>query len=183
MYSLNFSEERATEIIDNIDNTQSCYFKDWLIALGFKNIGPQKAKVLCEQIASFDDFINLAKSEQSLINCIGPAAANTFYREFQQNERLINLFQDFTFLFSKNDSETKPFLGLKIVLTGKLLNLTRKEAQEQIEQLGVVVQKTLSWTTDFLVVGENPSSSKIQKAQSIGCPLLKLTGKDLKDLL
>ncbi len=53
------------------------------------------------------------------------------------------------------------------MLTGKLSQWTRKEAQEKIEALGGTVTGSVSKKTDLVVAGED-AGSKQKKAESIG---------------
>ncbi|MFY2490420.1 hypothetical protein, partial [Escherichia coli] len=64
--------------------------------------------------------VHLAKSEQSLRNCIGPDAASSFYKEFSQKESLINLFSKFPFVYEPGGQAkrgfSQQFLDQKFVL-------------------------------------------------------------------
>ncbi|MFY2490419.1 hypothetical protein, partial [Escherichia coli] len=61
MGCLNAGEKRAQKIIKNIQETQTCDFKNWVLAFGFLNIGPQKAQALCENITSFNGTCTFSK--------------------------------------------------------------------------------------------------------------------------
>jgi DNA ligase (NAD+) len=65
--------------------------------------------------------------------------------------------------------------GLTFVLTGGLEELTREQAEAEIEARGGKVTSSVSKKTSFVVVGENPGS-KLAKAESIGVPLLDEAG-------
>lgn len=61
--------------------------------------------------------------------------------------------------------------GLKIVLTGKLDQLSRKEAQTRLEALGADVTGSVSSKTMVVVAGRD-AGSKLAKAQKLGLPVL-----------
>ena len=57
------------------------------------------------------------------------------------------------------------------MLTGGLEDLSREEAQAEIESRGGKVTNSVSKKTSYVVVGENPGS-KLAKAQRLGVALL-----------
>lgn len=64
-----------------------------------------------------------------------------------------------------------PLAGKTVVLTGTLRGLTRDEAREKLLALGARVAGSVSAKTDFVLAGEN-AGSKLDKAQSLGVPIL-----------
>ena len=60
-----------------------------------------------------------------------------------------------------------PFKDKTIVLTGKLVDYTREDAKEKIQNLGGKVTGSVSKKTDIVVAGED-AGSKLTKAQSLG---------------
>ena len=72
------------------------------------------------------------------------------------------------------------FAGMTFVLTGELEHFTRKEAGEQIEQLGGKVSGSVSKKTTYVVAGE-AAGSKLKKAQELQIPIL--SEQDLIDMM
>jgi DNA ligase (NAD+) len=58
------------------------------------------------------------------------------------------------------------------VITGTLESMTREEAGAALEALGAKVTNSVSSKTTGLVVGEEPGSSKLMKAEKSGTPIL-----------
>ena len=63
------------------------------------------------------------------------------------------------------------FAGKNVVVTGTLASMTRKEAGEQIEKRGGILQSAVGKNTHLLVAGEK-AGSKLAKAQSLGIEIL-----------
>ena len=62
--------------------------------------------------------------------------------------------------------------GSTYVITGTLEKYSREEAAAALEALGAKVTNSVSSKTTGLIVGEEPGSSKLSKAQKTGVPLL-----------
>ena len=67
-------------------------------------------------------------------------------------------------------NSTSEFTGKRVVLTGKLQELTRPQATEWLEQHGATVTGSVSKKTDLLIAGE-AAGSKLAKAQSLDVPV------------
>lgn len=67
--------------------------------------------------------------------------------------------------------QDNPFVGLTIVVTGKVEPYTRDGINAKIVSLGAKAGSSVSKNTDYLICGEN-AGSKLQKAQTLGVPVL-----------
>lgn len=63
------------------------------------------------------------------------------------------------------------FQGKTVVITGTLSKLTRDQAQRTLAERGAVLSDSVNKKTHYLIAGIKPSS-KLQKAQSLGIPVL-----------
>ena len=73
-----------------------------------------------------------------------------------------------------DESTGNPFVGLTIVVTGKVEPYTRDEINAKIEALGAHAGSSVSKNTNYLVCGEN-AGSKLEKARTLGVPVLSPT--------
>jgi NAD-dependent DNA ligase len=64
-----------------------------------------------------------------------------------------------------------PFEGKKVVVTGTMKTMDRKEISERLEELGATVTDSVSAKTDLLIVGEK-AGSKLEKAESLGIQVM-----------
>ena len=62
--------------------------------------------------------------------------------------------------------------GKTFVVTGTLEGLSRDEASDAVRRLGGRVSGSVSGKTDFLVVGADPGSRKVQQAEQHGVKTL-----------
>ena len=63
------------------------------------------------------------------------------------------------------------FSGKTIVLTGKLVELTRNETKEYLEHFGAKVTGSVTSKTDYVIAGEK-AGSKLAKAEQLGIQVL-----------
>ncbi len=62
------------------------------------------------------------------------------------------------------DKSSSSHKGLSFVITGTLTDYTRKEIEQLIKENGGKVTSSVSKNTDFLVVGKDPGSNKLNDA-------------------
>jgi DNA ligase (NAD+) len=78
-------------------------------------------------------------------------------------------------MLAEKKVRTNTLEGLTFVLTGTLPTLTREAAKEMIESAGGKVSGSVSKKTSYVVAGEE-AGAKLDKAQSIGVPILDEAG-------
>lgn len=64
-----------------------------------------------------------------------------------------------------------PFVGMTVVVTGKVEPYTRSGINKKIESLGAHAGSSVSRKTDYLICGEN-AGSKLAKARELGIKVL-----------
>ena len=69
--------------------------------------------------------------------------------------------------------------GDRIVISGVFEKISRTDLKKLIESNGGKVVSSISAKTSYLVAGENMGASKLQKAKSLGVPIL--TEKEFLD--
>lgn len=71
----------------------------------------------------------------------------------------------------KPAASNNPFEGKKVVVTGTMKSMDRKEISARLEELGATVADSVSAKTDLLIVGEK-AGSKLEKAESLGIQVM-----------
>jgi NAD-dependent DNA ligase len=75
-------------------------------------------------------------------------------------------------LYQREDMYDTPLGGKTIVFTGKMERMTRTEAKDICESIGMHVASTVSGNTDFLVNGSNIDSKKAGDARTKGVKVI-----------
>jgi DNA ligase (NAD+) len=171
-------EKTADAILDEIEKSKKAPLHRVLLGLGIRHVGERTAQALADEFGSIDVLMNATQEELTRVNDIGPKVAVTV-REFFSNERNVALVErlrafGLTFHAERKVRGTK-YEGLTFVLTGTLPTLTRDEARARIESEGGKVSGSVSKKTSYLLAGDE-AGSKLDKAQSLGVPILDEAG-------
>lgn len=171
-------EKTAENLLAQIKNSKLAPLNRVLLGLGIRHVGERTAQALAAHFGNIEDIIAADISTLTAINDIGPKVAVTIH-DFFANDRNLALVQRLKDLGLTMPAErrerTSIFESLTFVLTGTLPTLTREAAKELIESAGGRVSGTVSKKTDYLVAGEE-AGSKLDKAQSLGVPVLDEAG-------
>ncbi|MFJ7828349.1 NAD-dependent DNA ligase LigA [Psychrobacillus sp. NPDC096623] len=166
----------ATNLVEAIETSKANSMERVLFGLGIRHIGEKAAKILSENFHSFEALMKATREELVTIFEIGDKMADSLVTYFEQEEvqQLINRLKDAGLtlqytgrIIDAEAIENSPFAGKIVVLTGKLLQLTRTEAKDKIESLGGKVAGSVSKKTDLVIAGEE-AGSKLEKATSLG---------------
>ena len=171
-------EKTADNLLSQIENSKVAPLNRALLGLGIRHVGERTAQALAEHFGNIDDIIAAGIPTLTAINDIGPTVAATIH-DFFQNERNLALVQRLKDLgltmHAEKRERTTTLEGLTFVLTGTLPTLTREAAKEMIESAGGRVSGSVSKKTNYVVAGEE-AGSKLDKAQSLGVPILDEAG-------
>ena len=121
-----------------------------------------------------DQLMGASADEISAVDGIGPTIGESVETYFA-NEQVQSLIEElrqsglnFTYLGSTTPvDESSDWNGKRVVLTGKLVEMTRTEAKDWLEAHGAKVTGSVSKKTDIVIAGEK-AGSKLTKAQELG---------------
>ncbi|MCL5986093.1 MAG: NAD-dependent DNA ligase LigA [Actinobacteria bacterium] len=146
-----------------------------LYGLGIRQVGEHMAEVLVRHYSDIDSLMKASKEELMAIREIGPVVADSIYDFFgkKENLRLIERLRNAGVKMSRESavSGEGKLSDKTFVLTGKLSSFTRAEAEQLIKRLGGRVSESVSKSTDYVLVGEEPGS-KYDKALNLGVRIL-----------
>jgi DNA ligase (NAD+) len=109
---------------------------------------------------------------------IGPVVARSvrLFADDPRNREVVARLAEVGVNMTSRDRDTSgpvpgPLAGQVFVLTGTLASMSREEATAALERLGAKVTKSVSRSTNFVVVGEE-AGSKLEKARRLGIETL-----------
>ena len=169
-----FAELSANNLLRAIDNSKNPELDKFIAALGIRYVGGETAKLLAEKFGNFDSLRRAELEELLEIDGIGQKVAESILAYFSDDDNLLVLEKMFSYgvkvkYFSKIEGVLN---GKNFVITGVLNSMSREQAAEKIEKLGGKFQKTISKTTDFLIIGEKVGATKISKAEKLGVKVM-----------
>jgi len=178
----------SQNLLDEIEKSKQRDVSRLIYALGIRYVGERTAQALADYFKGIDPLAKVSLDELIQIEDVGPKVGESvvFFFKQPENIKLINKLKEAGLNFSSLREEKKgkrPFAGQIFILTGKLLDLSREEATEIIEDLGGTVSSSVSSKTTYVVVGDSPGS-KLERARKLGIPtlgekeFLKLVKKD-----
>lgn len=140
-----------------------------LIALGIDELGLGVIK----RIDNFDKTVEILRFisfyEFSKLKGIGKSISLSIKKGLLVfNPELDFLLSKICVLNLKNQHNylQHPFFNKYIAFTGKFLKITRKDAEENVQNAGGYISRSVTNKTDFLVLGQIISSSKLSTAKN-----------------
>ena len=179
----------ATSLLRNLEEAKTRPLWRALVALSIRHVGPTAARALAAAFGSIDAIASASAETLMLVDEVGPTIAASIIDWFavdwhaeivaKWREAGVRLADPgFTGFKLGEPAQMGPLTGVTVVLTGSLADYTRDEAAEAIQSRGGKVSGSVSKKTSFVVAGESPGS-KLDKAQSLGVPVLDESGLGL----
>lgn len=170
-------EKSATNLLEAIERSKSNSMEKLLFGLGIRFVGEKVATILSAHFRSMDALMKATEEELVTIDEIGEKVASSITLYFSKEEvvqliehlRTVGVQMTYDGPLIDETVETV-FSGATVVLTGKLEQFTRKEAQQHIERLGGKVTSSVSKNTTFVVAGE-VAGSKRTRAEQLNVPI------------
>ena len=171
-----FAEKSADNLLNAIEESKNRSLARFIYALGIPNVGEHVARLLAKKFGSLENIMKASREDLLSIYEIGPEIAENvvaFFREKHNLDEIEKMRQagvKATTAVEKKE-EGGPLHGKTFVFTGALQNFSRDEAKAIVEELGGRASSSVSKSTDYVVVGENPGS-KYEKAKKLGVKII-----------
>ncbi len=120
----------------------------------------------------------MSETELMAIDDVGPNIARSIIEYFAEprNQVIINRLKEAGVVMSIDQSAMTPksdrLAGKTIVISGTFSHHSRDEYKEMIERNGGKNSGSISKKTDFVLAGENMGPAKLEKASSLGIPVI-----------
>lgn len=169
-------DKSVDNLLNAIENSKQNSLDKVIFALGILNVGKKAGKILAEYYKNLTNFSKATVDELLELPDIGLITAESIvdYLSNDNNLRFINELIEIGMnpqYEIQNKNTDNIFSGKTIVLTGKLVELTRNEAKEYLERFGAKVTGSVTSKTDYVIAGEK-AGSKLAKAEQLGIQVL-----------
>ena len=157
-----------------------------LYALGIYRLGRDVSAILAGLYPNLPAAMTVTEADLAAEDSIGPVIADLVYRGLNSDatRRTANRLAQAGVIAAQTDyasrepeqpdimNETnEPWNGLRFVVTGRLQDMTRQQAEAAITNRGGTPAGSVTAKTNYLVVGDKPGS-KLTKARSLGVTVL-----------
>ena len=176
-----FGEKSWQNLWDAIQRSRDTTFERYLVAMDIPQIGNDASRTLARRFhSSLDEFEAAVCGGFDFTQL--PDFGDTLHQNInnwfglEENWYLWSELRRYVHIAPPKPEQAEPdrdnpFVGLTIVVTGKVEPYTRSEINAKIEALGAHAGSSVSSKTNYLVCGEN-AGSKLDKARSLGVTVL-----------
>ncbi len=185
-----FGEKSTNNLFAAINQKREVSLEKFIYSIGIRHIGITTAKIIAGHFGNYENFkktmirfsklseedlkINADFKEVQSIDGIGDKTALAIIDYFR-DKKAKKMIDDLDKLLTIKDvaaiNSNSKLAGKSIVFTGSLEKMSRQEAKNTAEGLGMKVKGSVSAKTDYVVAGSD-AGSKLKKAQELGVKVL-----------
>ncbi len=164
------------KVLDAIDASKQVPFERVLYALGIRFVGKVVAKTIARHFHSIDALMAATEEQLTEVEGVGQVIAQSVvhFLHAKKNQQLIARLRDAGLQMQMEEKEqlSSSLAGLSIVISGTFAQHSREEYKALIEAHGGKNVSSISKNTSFILAGEAMGPAKLEKAQSLGVPLV-----------
>lgn len=169
-----FGDKSAANLLTSIANSRNNSVERLLFGLGIRHVGAKAARLIMEHFQNLDRLLTASADEVAAVDGIGPTIGDSVQTYFanEQVKKLVDELRAVGVNFDYHGSVVpaatdSEWNGRRVVLTGKLEELTRADAKHWLEAHGAKVTGSVSKKTDIVIAG-TAAGGKLTKAQDLG---------------
>jgi DNA ligase (NAD+) len=178
-----FADISANKLVKALAAKKTPELHRFIYALGIRHVGAQTAVDLSNRYKEFEKLKTATIDDLLEVEGVGIVVAESIVAWFEspENHKLLDDFAEVGVKPKVVHIKHSSITGKKFVVTGSLNSMGRDEVAERIRSKGGVFQSSVGKDTDYLAVGENVGSSKLEKAKKYGTQIIN--EKKLLELL
>ena len=171
--------ENARAFLAGLDAARDRPLWRVLVALSIRHVGAPTAKEIAGAFRSVEAIASAGIDDLSAVEGVGSTIAEALTEWFAEpwHRDVVEKWRRGGVRLEDAAVEIgpQPLAGVTVVITGSLEGYTRDSAAQAVTDLGGKVASSVSKKTDLVVSGEN-AGSKLDKALSLGVPVVGLEG-------
>lgn len=172
-----FAELSANNLLARITESKSRPLSRLLFALGIRHVGVHAAQLLARHYGNLSALVQASADDYATVHGIGRTTAEAVAAFVQEphNRALLERLAEVGVnqVEPVEQSDVQSLRGMTFVITGTH-STPRKELIGLIERHGGRVTGSVTRTTSYVVLGDDPGS-KAEKARTLGIPTLDET--------
>ncbi len=164
----------AANMVAAIQGSRTVPFDRFIYALGIRNVGDHTAGLLARRFGTLDQLQAATEADLLSVHEIGPEIAraiHTYFTDENNRDFIRRLLEAGVEIVYADAPASDRLAGKTFVFTGTLPTLKRDVAEAMVEKHGGRASGSVSKKTSYVVAGED-SGSKLEKARSLGVPIL-----------
>ncbi|MFN3382608.1 MAG: helix-hairpin-helix domain-containing protein, partial [Runella zeae] len=175
---IGFKEKTVENILKGIEQSKQVPFKQVLFAIGIRFVGATVAEKLAAYFKNIDALMNADFETLRQVPEIGEKIAQSIVDFFAEpaNRAYVTRLRAAGLKMETDDApivvESNALEGKSFLYTGTFGNMTREELENKIEANGGKLVSGVSAKLNFLIVGEKPGASKVDKATKLGVKMI-----------
>ncbi|GAI10490.1 unnamed protein product [marine sediment metagenome] len=161
------AEKSGKNLLSAIETSKNNSLSRLIFSLGIRHVGIHAAEVLASRYSGLESLKKAQLEDLESISEIGPTMAKSIYSFFHMRQ-ILRVLKKLESAGVKTEEKREvrkelPLAGKTFVFTGTLTHFTRSEAESAVRKLGGIASASVSRSTDYVVLGENPGS-KLERA-------------------
>jgi DNA ligase (NAD+) len=169
--------EKSVELIFNsIANSKEIVFNKFIYSLSIPLVGSEVANLIAKNFRNYNNLIGTVNNIDGIavlqqIDGIGEHIAFSVCNYLKNNENL-KLVEDLLNYVTIKELQNEVEHNNTFAFTGTLQKYSRGEAEEMVKKSNSIFSSSITKKVDYLVVGDDPSAAKINKAKSLGIKIV-----------
>ncbi|MFB6104943.1 MAG: NAD-dependent DNA ligase LigA [Halobacteriaceae archaeon] len=164
-----WGETSADNLLAELEASKDPSLASFLSAIGIPEVGPAVARDLATHFGTLDAILEADEAAFVAVDGVGETMAEQIHA-FLQNDRnreAIDRLRDHGVTPEPAaDTGGDELAGLTIVFTGRVEDWTRDDLEALVERHGGDATSSVTGNTDYLVVGDDPGTTKREAADA-----------------